>query len=347
MQRHLFGNHNNQKLLIRIDMNGCEKEGYKVYRYAKEMQGYKELVNNGCSVILLTHYGRQGDADFRENLDFLADMLRNECGVPLEYIHGLTEDHVKESIKTPGIYLLKNTRSHEHESVEGLNELNQFFVNNFDIFINDAPAVSHRKDTTITLSHHMDSRVGNVLVEELSRLDQVNNGSKTLVWGGAKLDKSKYVRELVKNGWTVLLGGIPAIEFAKGAEGELQDLMGFSHRFVEPVDWVTNGKGTIVDIGPKTVDLYESKLMENKGIFSGPMGLYEDGYEESSYRLMVHCKAILGGHSGNIAHKRKLEGVMTSGGAALAYISGKKLPGLEKFETESLYEKSPIFIKNE
>ena len=334
MHRHLFNNHHNQKLLIRIDMNGSEKEGYKVHRYAKEMHRYQELVDQGCSVILLTHYGRKDDPDFRENLDFLAEMLSNESGVPLSYIHGLTEDHVKTATEAPGIYMLKNTRSHSHEKLNGVNELNQFFVNNFDVFINDAPAVSHRKDTTITLSHHMDSRVGNVLVEELSRLDAVKNNGKNLVWGGAKLDKSKYVRELVKSGWTVLLGGIPAIEFAKGTEGKLKDLIGFSHRFVEPIDWVTNKEGKIVDIGPRTVELYETKLKENQGIFSGPMGLYEDGYEESSYRLMKHCKAILGGHSGNIAHKHSLNGVMTGGGSSLAYISGKKLPGLTAYSME-------------
>jgi len=335
MRRFLYGDRENQKIAVRIDMNGSEKEGYKVHRYAREMKNYQKLAKAGCSVVLLTHYGRKSDPDFREDLKFLSETLSKESGVPLKYIHGLDETHVAETVSKPGIYLLKNTRSHEFEKGGGLNPLTEFFKNNFDLFINDAPAVSHRKDTTITLSCHMPSKVGAVLIEELERLDSVKERGKTLVWGGAKLDKKKYVRELAKSGWTILLGGIPAVEFAKGHEGKLKDLMGFSHRFIEPVDWVTDKTGKIVDIGPLTQSKYEAILQEKGGIFSGPMGKYEDGYEESSLRLMKHCNAILGGHSGNVAHKNGLPQILTSGGAALAYISGEKLPGIEVFKTKT------------
>ena len=331
MHRHLLNGPQNKKIIVRIDMNGGEQEGYKIWRYAKEMTHYKKMADNGCSVVLLTHYGRKGDKDFRENLEFLVESLKEVSGIDMKYVHGLTEDEVLDAVSEPGVYMLKNIRIHDSEKQGGFNELAEFFVNNFDIFLNDAPAVLHRGHTSVTLPDHMPSHVGNVMLEEIGRLDKVKNSStRILVWGGAKLDKIKYIETLAKEGWTVLLGGIPAVEFEAAKSGTVNKMTPLldCSGMVAPIDFVMkNGKA--VDIGPKTVDMYE-KIIEGKGgIFSGPMGKYEDGYEESSTRLMKHCTAILGGHSGNIAHKYQMDGIMTSGGSALAYLSDKELPGMD------------------
>ena len=322
-----------KKILVRIDMNGGEAEGYKTKRYAKELRNYLEWVKQGHSVVLATHYGRRGDPDFREELRFLAQALEDASGVRVHYIDSLMDGRIKAAVSTPGIYLIRNLRATELERTGGANELCDFFREHFDVFVNDAPAVCHRGHTSVLMPLYMEGYAGNVLLEEVRRLDEIRRASKKiLVWGGSKMGKVKYVQKLLDKEWTVLLGGLPAVKYIEaknGEENEISRLFGYGDRLVGPVDFVEDG-GRVVDIGPKTQLLY-SQILEDAGggVFSGPVGVYEEGYEESSVRLMKLCTAILGGHSGNIAYKHGLEGILTSGGAALAYLAEDALPGID------------------
>ena len=101
----------------------------------------------------------------------------------------------------------------------------------------------------------------------------------------------------------------------------------------------------ILDIGPDTIKLYEKIIKSSKMIiWNGPMGLIETPFfaqgTKSLVRLLAKSKAktiVGGGESVEIIRQlgldKKFSFISTGGGAMLAFLEGKKLPGLKKIAT--------------
>ena len=99
-----------------------------------------------------------------------------------------------------------------------------------------------------------------------------------------------------------------------------------------------------LDIGSKTLSLFENYLTNSKTVFwNGPLGVYEFPlYAESTDKLLKflvtnNSKTVLGGGdivaaASKLSLTDKFYHVSTGGGATLEYLSGKNLPGLENIE---------------
>ena len=95
-----------------------------------------------------------------------------------------------------------------------------------------------------------------------------------------------------------------------------------------------------VDIGPKTIKLFEEKLKSAKTIvWNGPVGIFEmDAFSHGTQELAkfiagLDCVSVIGGGDTAAAiAKFKLEDKMThistGGGASLEFLEGKILPGI-------------------
>jgi phosphoglycerate kinase len=102
-----------------------------------------------------------------------------------------------------------------------------------------------------------------------------------------------------------------------------------------PPDW------RIVDIGPQTISNFSEELRRCKTIFwNGPMGVYEIARfaqgTQAMARLLASLKAttvIGGGSTAEVVTEMELDDKMsfvsTGGGAALRFLGGEKLPGVE------------------
>ena len=191
---------------------------------------------------------------------------------------------------------------------------------------------------------------------------------------GAKVaDKIGVIENLVTKADKILIGGGMAFTFLK-AEGyeigkSLLDeenlefckniLKDYKNKIILPVDVAVtteysenepyktkditemNENEQGLDIGPKTVELFESYLKEASiAVWNGPLGVYEfEKYKKGTDELLKfvvdnNVKIILGG--GDIVaaaslagYKDKVYHASTGGGATLEYLEGKTLPGLE------------------
>ncbi len=97
----------------------------------------------------------------------------------------------------------------------------------------------------------------------------------------------------------------------------------------------------IVDIGPRTVENFSKELKNCKTVFwNGPMGISEIPQFATGTRAMVELLASLdavtvtgGGSTAeavmNMGLADKISFISTGGGAALSFLGGKKLPGVE------------------
>lgn len=214
-------------------------------------------------------------------------------------------------------------------------------------------------------------------IEMLDRLLYKPDAPFTVILGGSKVsDKIGLIENLMEKIDTFIVGGAMAYTFlaAKGvaigssrvesnriafARELLDRVEARNKRILLPVDHIiveslkenaphktTDGQ-TIpdgwmgVDIGPKSVHLFEQEMAKAKTIFwNGPMGVFEmHPFEKGTFSLAetlasMSATSIVGGGDTASAVKaaglaEKMSHVSTGGGASLEYLQGDRLPGLE------------------
>jgi phosphoglycerate kinase len=117
---------------------------------------------------------------------------------------------------------------------------------------------------------------------------------------------------------------------------------------IVPIEKIPENK-KIVDIGPQTIKKFSTGLRKCKTVFwNGPMGIYEMPQFAVGTRAMANLLAELeattivgGGSTAEVANQMgladRIDFVSTGGGAALRFLGGEKLPGVEV-----LLDKEPI-----
>ena len=106
-----------------------------------------------------------------------------------------------------------------------------------------------------------------------------------------------------------------------------------------------NNKHIGIDIGPNTVSLFSDYLLSSKNIFwNGPMGIFEiDNFSKGTReitKIIAKSSAytcIGGGDSVSAVNKfsnlKYFNHISTGGGASLEYLEGKKLPGVNIYNS--------------
>lgn len=275
------------------------------------------------------------------------------------------------------IVLMQNTRYEKGESKND-DGLASYWAGLGDLFVSDAFGSVHRAHaSTVGIAKHLPSALGFLVEKEVKMLgDAVYNPQRPFVaiLGGAKVsDKILVIENLLKSADKVIIGGGMAYTFLKTMgynignslfEEDKVDvakdvLKAADGRVILPVDHVvvddfanpTEIKTTedanipdgylAMDIGPKTIALYEKELQGAKTVvWNGPMGVFER--EEFAKGTAEVCRAISelpgamtvigGGDSAsaaiNLGYKDKFSHISTGGGASLEFMEGKELPGI-------------------
>jgi phosphoglycerate kinase len=293
---------------------------------------------------------------------------------------GMEAGKAAKSLLNGDVLLLENLRFHAEEEAntpafaEALSHL-------ADIYVDDAFGTAHRKHASIVgITKYLPSVAGLLMERELTMLGGLLSEPDhpfCALLGGAKIsDKVGLLKSIMNKVDRVLIGGGMAATFlnAKGfSTGQsllesdrigtaLQIITDAEKRKVSlilPVDVVvaddiSNNASSrviladripsdlkIVDIGPKTISLFQEHLKDSRTIFwNGPMGVYEIPRFAEGTRVMAETLAglkantIIGGGStadvvSELGLENKMTFVSTGGGASLALLSGEQLPGVE------------------
>ena len=224
----------------------------------------------------------------------------------------------------------------------------------------------------------MRSAAGFLLEKEIEYLGSaVENPAKPfmVILGGAKVsDKIGMIENLLPKADAIIVGGGMAYTFLKVqgktignsklekekldlAKSILSQAKGLNKEILLPLDNVIvdtidpNAKTEIcgedipegkiaVDIGPRTIKLFEDKLKSAKTIvWNGPLGIFEmpafsKGTEDvAKFIANLKCTSIIGGGDTAAAIVKfnledKMTHISTGGGASLEYLEGKILPGV-------------------
>ena len=298
-----------------------------------------------------------------------------------EDVIGNSAQELTENMKNGEIVLLENVRFEAGEEKND-EELSKKFASMAEIYVNDAFGTAHRAHSSTTgVASYLPSVSGFLIEKELEFLGKALEEPKrpfVAILGGKKVsDKIGVIDSLLEKVDTLIIGGGMAYTFFKSMGYEVgnsiceldkldlaKDLMKKAKeknvKLVLPVDNVIadefspDANTKIVDsdkipegwegldIGPKTVELFEEELKNAKTvIWNGPLGLFE--YEKFANGTngianvlanLEDCITIIGGGDSAAAVEKigladKMTHISTGGGASLEFLEGKKLPGIE------------------
>ncbi len=334
------------------------------------------------NLVLMSHLGRpKGEVKAELSLEPVATYLAEKLDEDVTLTESCVDRGIKPLMDLPGtrIVLLQNLRFHPEEKNNDP-DFARKLASYGEVYVNDAFGTAHRKHASTygIIAYFKDKACGGFLMKsEIEALSQVVNTPKspfTAIVGGAKVsDKIKIIDALLANVDHLLIGGAMAYPFLKARGFEVgsslcgdedvklaKSILGqpISRRIVLPVDHViaTNPDSAAqttddenipegqmgLDIGPKTVALFNEKLNSSKTVlWNGPMGFFEkEDFSKGSLAIaktlseLKDSFTLVGGGDSVSAVTQsgladKMSHVSTGGGASLEFIENGTLPGVQ------------------
>jgi phosphoglycerate kinase len=219
----------NQRILVRVDVNSPMDPAGKILddkRFRGHLPTLRDLEE--ARVVLMAHQSRAGKKDFT-TLEAHARRFSQLLHREVTYVDDIFGSHARESIRAmkPGdVILLENTRFYAEENISRPPEehakshmVKQLYPL-FDLFVNDAFAVSHRSHLSVVgFTEVLPSAAGRLMEKEIDSLDMGVRGNEhpsIFVLGGTKADDSiKVIQNVFNRGGVdqVLVTGIVATVF--------------------------------------------------------------------------------------------------------------------------------------
>ncbi len=340
-------------VLVRVDFNVSLNEKGEIeddLRLKETLPTIFYLCQKEAKVILISHF-REGIIDsIRKKL---SSLLQKEIKIEEDCIGESVQNKIKE-MKKGEVLLLGNIRKYKEEK-ENSPVFGKKLAELADLFVNDAFSVSHREHASVVQVPSFVCSVPGILMEkEIGILNKVSEKPRrpiVVVIGGAKAEsKSLAIDYFLNYADCVLLGG-------KIANKAIEERKFFSPKLCLPEDFIVSKdmKNTeevllseiknfdnAFDIGNKTINLYGDILSQARTIiWAGPLGFFEKkpfslGTKQIAKFIVENEEAlkVSGGGDTNYAlqifgFREKMDLVSCGGGAMLAYLTKKRMPGLE------------------
>lgn len=334
----------NRRALVRCDLNVPLDEHGNIlddFRIRAVLPTIEYLAGQNAKVILISHLDDPKGRDESLSLSPVAIRLAELLGLEVRLAPDCIGDEIQKIVgemQGGDVSLLENLRFHDGEKKNDPEFARSLAVLG-DIFVQDAFGACHRAHASIVgVPKLLPSYAGLLLEKEITALDRLLENVKqpfVVVVGGKKVEtKVGMIERFVRDADHVLVGHLVAQAM------RAQKIAGGAKNIAAPQDGVERN-GKILDIGPRTRELFAEKLRGAKTIlWNGPLGFIED--EQFAQGTMAVANAIMesgafsvvgGGETVEFINRHgladKFSHVSTGGGAMLAYLSGETLPGLD------------------
>ena len=355
------------------------------YRIRRTISTIDYLLDCGAKIILGSHLGRpRGQRISDLSLEIVSNRLSQLLDKKVIFCKDFIKNKLAEKIDllpNRSVVMLENLRFYKEETNNDAN-FSRHLAKLADIYVNEAFGTSHRThSSTYGMALDFDTRLAGFLVDkELKFISKMLKEPKhpfVVIIGGSKInDKMRAMGNLLEIADKIIIASGAGYTFIKANGGKIGDSIcenemldwardiykKYSEKIVLPLDHlisqsVQNTDSCLIvnsdipdgykalDIGPKTIELFDSIIKGPKYIFwNGPMGVFElDAFSSGTIHVakaialatLRGATSVVGGGE-TIAAIRKAEvleseisHMSTGGGALLEYISGAKLPGIE------------------
>jgi phosphoglycerate kinase len=322
--------------------------------------------------------GRDKDASLEPVARRLSQLLGQPVKMAPDCI-GPEVEQMAADLKEGEVLMLENLRFHPAEEkndpgfAQGLAKLG-------DVFVNDAFGTAHRSHaSTVGVTKYLPAVAGFLIEKELAVMGKaLTNPDRPFaaLVGGAKIgDKIAVLDNILEKVDALLITGGMGSTFLKSLKHDMgkslveDDKLDTARQLMDkaarrgvqlllPSDLVVGdefdaqAQSKVVsvdsvpagwyamDIGPRTIELFEAKLRECKTVvWNGPAGVFEfpqfrKGTEALAKSLAgLKATTIIGGGSTaeavqDLGLAEKMTHVSTGGGASLMFLEGKTLPAI-------------------
>lgn len=223
-----------KKALIRVDFNVPLDDHFKITddkRMRAALPTITKILNDGGSVILMSHLGRPKDGPTdKYSLKHILGDLSRMLDLEVKFADDCIGENAVEKAKNlfPGeVLLLENLRFYKEEEkgdvafAEKLSKLG-------NVYVNDAFGTAHRAhaSTSIIAQFFPDAKYfGYLMASEVENAEKILNHAErpfTAIMGGAKVsDKILLIEKLLEKVDNIIIGGGMAYTFAKAQGGEI------------------------------------------------------------------------------------------------------------------------------
>ena len=201
-------------ILLRDDFNVQIENGKIVdaFRIDASMPTIKHLISNGARVVICAHLGRPGGKrDETLSLRPIAEYMN------IPFVDDCLKKDFLASMKNGDVVLMENLRFYAGEE-ENDDDFSKKLADGFDIYVNDAFAVSHRAAaSTVGVTRYLPSFAGDLLVSEIENISSVMEKPEhpfIAFVGGAKVStKIGVLKKLVTIADKVVVGGAMGTTF--------------------------------------------------------------------------------------------------------------------------------------
>ncbi len=371
---HDIENLEGKRVLVRSELNTPIENGKvaDAYRVENAVPTIRFLSEKGARVIVMAHLGRNPEDSLEPVYKELQKFFPQA-----QFVKDVVGDEARravEALPQGGVLLLENLRSNPGEK-ENSAEFAQALASLADVYVDDAFGNAHRNDASMTgVPKHLPSYAGLLMERELTELSKglAPESPSVFILGGAKFETKEPLLEAILPRYdTIFIGGALANDFlkAKGCEvgkslvsedvEKIHDVLQ-SPKILVPKDVVVKEEGgavvtkpvtsvlptdTIVDVGRESVQELGARITHARCVlWNGPLGLYEEGYTESTREVArsiaeSETHGIVGGGD-TVACVResnledKVGFLSTGGGAMLDYLVDGKLPAVDALQRE-------------
>ena len=226
-------NFRNRKALLRVDFNVPLNNELIVTdetRIIAAIPTIKKIINEGGSVILMSHLGRpEKGPENKYSLKHIIPILQEKLGMEVKFAGdciGSLALKLSKTIGTGEIILLENVRFYQEET-QGDQDFAIELAKLGDIYVNDAFGTAHRAhaSTTIVAQFFEDKCAGYIMGSELANAKKVlkdPNRPFTAIMGGAKIsDKIMIIEKLLDKVDNLKIGGGMSYTFIKAQGGAI------------------------------------------------------------------------------------------------------------------------------
>ena len=258
----------NKRVLVRVDFNSPMDPSGNILddkRIKSHLDTLRALED--CRVVLMAHQSRAGKKDYttmEAHARSATRLLRRDVA----YIDDIFGSHAREAIRSimPGeVLLLENTRFYAEENMNrtpadhAKSHMVKRLAPLFDLFINDAFAVSHRSHCSVVgFTEVLPSIAGLLMDKEITALDKGLKGDEhptIYSLGGTKADDSiKVIENVLRRGGAdkILTSGVVATVFLMAAGINIGEA---NRKFVEDQEYLEQ-----IPIAAKLLAEYPDKI---------------------------------------------------------------------------------------
>ncbi|WP_140938709.1 phosphoglycerate kinase [Sphingobacterium lumbrici] len=223
-----------KKALIRVDFNVPLDDNFNITddnRIQGALPTIKKILNDGGSVILMSHLGRpkEGPTD-KYSLKHIVSYLSEVVGVDVKFADDCIGQEAIDkagNLKSGEVLLLENLRFYKEEE-KGDKDFAEKLAQLGDVYVNDAFGTAHRAhaSTAVIAQFFPEAKYfGYLMAAEINNAEKVLNDPQrpfTAIMGGAKVsDKLELIEALLDKVDNLIIGGGMAYTFVKAKGGEI------------------------------------------------------------------------------------------------------------------------------